>query len=59
MTVNLNNGVCEDAKNSNPIKKISMTEIAKPSIPSIKFIALIIETMINIVRTCDANLPIS
>ena len=46
-------------KNSNPIKKISMTEIAKPSIPSIKFIALIIETMINIVRTCDANLPIS
>ena len=42
----------EIAKNSN--KKINNNEIdiAKPSIPSIKLIALMIETIINIVRIC-------
>ena len=42
-------GDCVFIKNSKQIRKNIIVLIASPSIPSIKFIALIIATIINIV----------
>ena len=44
-------------KNSNDKIKTMITLRARPSMPSIKFIELIIATIINIVNSCDANRP--
>ena len=41
------NSVSFKEKNSNKIMNIDITDTAKPSIPSIKFIELIIATIIN------------
>jgi hypothetical protein len=46
-------------KNSNEIINNIVIEIARPSIPSIKLMALIIATIINIVSNCAKILPIS
>ena len=47
------------AKNSNPIINNITMVIAKPSIPSIKFIEFIIATIINIVKICATILESS
>ena len=50
-------GVIFIEKNSNDKIKTMITLRARPSMPSIKFIELIIATIINIVNSCDANRP--
>ena len=51
--------VGSDAKNSNPIINNITVVIAKPSMPSIKFIEFIIATIINIVNSCAVILESS